>query len=187
MTGGIYAIAHRSTGKLYVGRSVNIRKRWKTHIKRLHERSHHSPYLQNSWNRYGAGAFIFLVLEPLGDATAQDYNDREQFWMNLLLPEYNVLQFAGSLKGRIVSLQTKQRMSQAQKGRTISPEHRLKISESLKQLLKKEQVTSRLCLDCRAMLPIDRFTSYRRKSEPGVLRYVSRCKACRAKAKRSLK
>ncbi|MDY0282629.1 MAG: GIY-YIG nuclease family protein [Salinivirgaceae bacterium] len=59
---GIYQIRNTVNGKRYVGSSVNMRARWRTHRTMLKHRKHHAQKLQNAWNKYGCKAFVFEVL-----------------------------------------------------------------------------------------------------------------------------
>lgn len=76
---GIYAIVHRETGRRYIGSSKLIERRWVDHVKCLRKNKHHSPYLQHAWNKYGAEAFDFVVLE-LCDVDVRIA--REQAWLD---------------------------------------------------------------------------------------------------------
>jgi group I intron endonuclease len=60
---GIYKIQNLVTGKVYIGCSYNIEKRWRSHLYMLRKGTHHSNKLQNSWNLYGEGNFKFEILE----------------------------------------------------------------------------------------------------------------------------
>lgn len=77
---GIYAITHIASGKQYIGSAVNIRRRWNQHRRDLNKGSHHSSHLQRAWDKYGAEAFAFTVLEEVGDVTR--LIEREQFHMD---------------------------------------------------------------------------------------------------------
>lgn len=60
---GIYAITNTVTGKKYIGSAKNIKARWGKHLNELRRGAHHSQRLQNAWNKYGASAFVFSVVE----------------------------------------------------------------------------------------------------------------------------
>ena len=60
---GIYMIRNTINDKLYIGKSVDVKKRFREHKHELRLGRHHNVYLQNAWNKYGEGAFEFLVLE----------------------------------------------------------------------------------------------------------------------------
>lgn len=60
---GIYAIVNTTTNKQYIGSSVNLEKRFAQHLYHLRRNTHHSPRLQNSYNKHGEEMFSFVVLE----------------------------------------------------------------------------------------------------------------------------
>ena len=61
----IYAITHTASGKRYVGSSVDPHYRWIKHRCELNGNKHHCRHLQNAWNKYGACAFTFSIIETL--------------------------------------------------------------------------------------------------------------------------
>lgn len=76
---GIYKITYVKTGKCYVGSSIDIDKRWKSHIKNLKSKSHHSKGLQNVYNKHGLDVLKFEVIE---ECNVQDLRKREEYWIN---------------------------------------------------------------------------------------------------------
>ena len=60
---GVYAIRHKESGRVYVGSSKDIYARWAQHVHTLERGSHRSKYLQRAWQKYGADAFEFIILE----------------------------------------------------------------------------------------------------------------------------
>lgn len=154
MTQGIYEIRNKLNGKVYVGSSIDIEKRWRKHHSTLRRRQHGNPHLQAAWNKYGEGAFVFAVLEVVEDgallATEQGYLD-ELFasgdcynmgqdatapWLGRTHTDAarRKLSDAGMgnqhSKGYKHTAETKRRMSESHKGHTLSEEHKRKISES---------------------------------------------------------
>lgn len=85
---GIYSIVNKLNGHKYVGQSCDIYHRWLDHRKRLRKCDHNNPYLQSAWNAYREGAFEFVVLEYCDPETL---DDKEQYWIERLLPEYNIV------------------------------------------------------------------------------------------------
>lgn len=63
MTCGVYSIRRIGTDDCYIGSSVNVDYRWKCHRKALKAGTHHSPYLQRVWDKHGADAFEFILIE----------------------------------------------------------------------------------------------------------------------------
>lgn len=61
---GIYTITNRVTGKLYIGESLDIYRRWHDeHIPQLRKNCHYNKELQNDFNKYGKENFSFEILE----------------------------------------------------------------------------------------------------------------------------
>lgn len=76
----IYRIVCFQTGKVYVGQTRNRTTRRSTHFRELKQNKHHSPKLQNAYNKYGGGSFFFEILEK--DVTEYLVDDREIFWIS---------------------------------------------------------------------------------------------------------
>lgn len=91
---GIYSITSPS-GKKYIGSSNNIPNRWRAHKLELKKGVHHSPYLQNAWNKY-QGDFKFEVLLVCPEDCLQLY---EQQYLDFYRPEYNISPTAYSCRG----------------------------------------------------------------------------------------
>lgn len=76
---GVYAIMHPASGRAYIGSSKDVLGRWADHQKRLKAHTHHSPYLQNAWNKYGNDSFSFVLIER---CQLSQLIVREQFWIS---------------------------------------------------------------------------------------------------------
>lgn len=77
----VYKIVNTVSGKLYVGYTTDFRRRMSQHLFRLREGKHHSKHLQAAFDKYGEGAFKFLLIEEVERAQAVE---REQFWIDTL-------------------------------------------------------------------------------------------------------
>ena len=62
---GIYCIMNTTNGKKYIGSSINIKERWKTHKRLLNKGIHDNNHLQNAWNKYGKDRFIFYIIQEI--------------------------------------------------------------------------------------------------------------------------
>lgn len=60
---GIYTVTNILDGKIYVGYSDDIDKRFTQHKSQLSCFRHRNRYLQRAWNKYGEKVFEFEVLE----------------------------------------------------------------------------------------------------------------------------
>lgn len=123
---GIYLIRNVINNHIYVGQSVNIKKRWINHKMLLRNNKHSSIHLQRAWTLYGESSFDFQVIYLCDKVLLID---AEQYWMDLLIPEYNLCKIAGSTAGFRLTNTTKQKISFSQKGKTKS----LHMREALKQ------------------------------------------------------
>jgi len=81
---GIYLIENRLNGHKYVGRSVDIPKRWEQHI--FSAKKGDGYYLHKAINAHGIENFVFSVLEE-----TDNLFERECYWFYLLKPEYNMI------------------------------------------------------------------------------------------------
>lgn len=60
---GIYQITNKINNKVYIGRSSDIDRRWKEHIRQLNKGIHNNQGLQSDWNTYGESNFTFEVVK----------------------------------------------------------------------------------------------------------------------------
>jgi len=68
---GVYKITNKVNGKVYIGQSKHIEKRWIEHTRKLNKNEHHSKKLQRAWNKNGENNFefeaILLSIDNLDD------------------------------------------------------------------------------------------------------------------------
>lgn len=90
---GIYQIKNEVTGKIYIGQSNDINRRWNEHKTRAFDPNnncYHKP-LYLSMRKYGLDVFTLTILE---ECTQEQLNEREAYYMKLynsLVPYgYNV-------------------------------------------------------------------------------------------------
>lgn len=86
MTCGVYQFASPS-GKRYIGGTINVASRWRSHINALRKGRHHSPQLQRAWRKYGEERITFSLLLICAKADLRFY---EQLLLDNFKPEYNV-------------------------------------------------------------------------------------------------
>lgn len=130
---GIYKILNKINGKFYIGSALNLKYRWRDHKVFLKNKNHPNIHLQRSSIKHNLENFEFIILEYV---EASKLIEREQFWINSLNPEYNILKIAGSLLGFKHSEETKNKYY---RGKQQSKEARLKKSVALKKRPKSEE------------------------------------------------
>lgn len=75
---GIYKITDQITGQIYIGQSVDIRERWRQHIKTALTYGKASNKLYQAMQKDGLYNFTFEILE---EVSRNDLNDREAYWI----------------------------------------------------------------------------------------------------------
>ena len=149
MNTGIYKITNITNDHSYVGSAINIANRWGRHRSDLRTGVHCNPYLQRAWDKHGEADFEFKII---GTCASEDLIRLEQEVMDHLKPEYNINPTAGSrlgtkhspetitrigashkgMSGRRHSVETRVKMSVANRGQKRSPETCANISASKK-------------------------------------------------------
>lgn len=79
---GIYKIENKLTGKVYIGQSVDINRRFRTHrYNAFNEKNQdtYNLYLYTAIRKYGKDNFTYTVIE-LCDQSLLD--ERESFWID---------------------------------------------------------------------------------------------------------
>ena len=79
MARGIYKIINTVNNKFYVGSAVKLSRRRTRHFSELRTNRHNNGKLQAAWNKYGEGAFIFVVVQELPDDA--DLLAAEDVWL----------------------------------------------------------------------------------------------------------
>lgn len=107
MKSGIYKIINIVNNKIYIGSTIDIDKRWWRHKNLLNRNKHHCHHLQRAWIKYGESNFILEILE---NVDIDNLLIKEQYWFNILNPEYNSCPMAGSSLGYKHSDETKEKL-----------------------------------------------------------------------------
>lgn len=106
---GIYCIINIYNNKRYVGSSKCISSRLWKHRSMLRHNNHDNQHLQNAWNKYGEGKFDYYILEKCQEEVLED---REQYYINMLNPEYNIIK---DIIRNEIPLEVRQKMSNSRK------------------------------------------------------------------------
>jgi group I intron endonuclease len=155
---GVYLWLHLESGKKYVGSASNLSKRLSYYFSKANIARNKKSRIYNALLHYGYSSFSLTILEFI-DITNLSKSEakklileREQFYLNSLSPEYNILKTAGSLLGfnhsddslvkfkkakegennpmfgKFHSKETKLKMSEIKKGKPITEQAKLKMS-----------------------------------------------------------
>lgn len=134
---GVYRITCTKTGKVYIGSSVDVLKRWSWHRFILRANSPMIGYgltrphpCQQDFNIHGGHSFEYAVIEECEKSTLRE---REQFWMDH--PDYRDrynydVKANGSKK---LSEQSRAWMSEAAKERNARPNYNKLISDRARE------------------------------------------------------
>lgn len=126
---GVYKITNNINEKLYIGISVNVKYRLKKHKWLLKNNKHFNPHLQNAYNKHGVENFSFQLIES---CPIEELDEREKYYVDLhraLVDGYNLK--SGGHKNFIFSEETKRKISESNKGRTVTMEQKEKIRKTL--------------------------------------------------------
>ena len=142
---GVYQILNLANGKRYIGSSVDLKGRWMAHKSGLNAGKHGNRHLQRAWDKYGKDNFEFEIICSCPEDKTIEF---EQFFLDARHPEYNIAKCARAsalgmhhteeAKRKISeacknpSVETRHKMSKAQRGRHFSEETKHKISEAKK-------------------------------------------------------
>lgn len=78
--GGIYKIENTLTDIRYIGKSINIKNRWHTHLQNLKSGTHSRYELQEDWNIFGEELFAFTILEQVDDKFILELKEYEHIF-----------------------------------------------------------------------------------------------------------
>lgn len=110
----IYMWINTINGKRYVGSSVNLGKRLTSYYNfDFLNRPQHKMPIYKALLKYGYSQFKLEILEYCDPSKLIE---REQYYIDLLKPEYNVLKIAGSSYGAKHSEETKALIAKALQG-----------------------------------------------------------------------
>ncbi len=140
---GIYLWTHKESGKIYIGSAFDLSYRISKYLSKgylLNKKG--SSYIYNALLDHGYSAFSLAILEYIDTLNLSKEEaknlilKREQFYLDNMLPEFNILKVAGSLLGYIHSDETKAKLSETFSGennpfygKTHSEQTLIKISE----------------------------------------------------------
>lgn len=127
---GIYKIINNINGKVYIGQSIKIQSRWKSHIQALKRGDSNCTLLQRAWNKYGEENFSFEILELCHEERLDELETKYIKIYDSQNPNkgYNIE--SGGNKNKHLAEETKRKLRELHLGKTVSPDILKKMSES---------------------------------------------------------
>ena len=116
---GIYMWTNKITGDIYIGQSVNLADRLKRYFHENYLKKNKSLLISRALMKYSHSSFSLTILEY---CYKSQLNNREQYYLDRLEPDYNILKIAGSLLGYTFTEEAKAKISKALKGINRSEE-----------------------------------------------------------------
>jgi group I intron endonuclease len=138
---GIYRWTNNTNGKSYIGSAVNLAIR----IFQYYNLDFISKYNMTVYKaiiKYGYSCFTLEILEY---CEPNDCIKREQYYLDIFQPEYNILRIAGSSLGHNHSEETRAKISASLLGKTHSDETKGKISAAILGQIRTEEVRAKMC------------------------------------------
>ena len=154
MARGIYKIINVMNNKFYVGSAVDLKRRKTRHFSELRNNKHSNGRLQNSWNKHGEQAFVFVVVEEVPEDA--DLLAAENVWLKEHVGKdycYNLgvdatapmTGFGGELSPTWGRKRTPEELAaQSWAGKKHSPESKDKIREFLLGKPKSAEVRAKI-------------------------------------------
>lgn len=143
---GIYRWVNNLNNKTYVGSGANLAKRLASYYNK-NELNRNPRPIQDALFKYGHKNFTLEILEYCPETKLLE---REQFYLDLLVPDYNILKYAYFLlgfkhsqesiekfKAKIISPEHKEILSSIHKGKLVSSETRNKLAIATASYKKK--------------------------------------------------
>lgn len=166
---GIYIIKCNCNGKVYIGQSIDIKKRISEHKSALRHSRHSNSYLQNAFNKYGEKEFSFDILREISpqEYTKQYLDSLEIYYIdlyksNIINDGFNI-ESGGNGVGR-ASEETRKKLSVAMKGKFVGR----KLNEQTKLLM--SQNSARYWLGKHHSEETKKKLSEQRKGKPSYLK-----------------
>ena len=109
---GIYIIKNKINNKFYIGSSKYLYTRITEHRCRFRKLDGINPHIQRAYNKYGEENFEYSILEFCDPEIKYE---REQYYLDILQPEYNTTLQVQANKGLPRSEHSKQMSSETQR------------------------------------------------------------------------
>ena len=131
---GIYCIESLMDNKKYIGQSVDIEQRFRSHKSSLRNNKHSNTHLQSAWNLYKENNFIFYVVEK---CDIYDLDDKERYYIsmyNLTNDKFGYNFEGGGSESKNISESTRRKMSLAKQNLTEEVIENMSLAQNYKPI-----------------------------------------------------
>jgi group I intron endonuclease len=130
---GIYMFTNKLNNKQYIGSAIDLNKRISAYFQKAYLNHHrYKKYLiVKAINKYGIDNFYIYILEYT-DNNRFNLIKREQYWIDNIKPEYNILRVAGCTLGYKHTEEAKLKIFLKKLGKKLDLDVKRRISSSLK-------------------------------------------------------
>jgi group I intron endonuclease len=142
---GIYKITNKLNGRIYIGSAKEFKRRWSQHAASLKANKHQNKFLQSDYNKCGAEAFVFDIIEITecdkeGRLIVEERHIKEHYDNGKDC--YNLCDRAISREGYKAKVpeETRRKVSAASKKNWENPEYREKCSRAIKEAISVPEV-----------------------------------------------
>lgn len=132
MATGVYKLTNMNNGKVYIGASIDIKRRMKEHFKPSRVSALKHLPLYKDIDRYGKEAFDFEILE---EVEANDLDAKEEHYIkkfNAVEKGYNISQTAHNMHDDKLKQIYSQKLSERNKANWQNEDYRKTMSENSK-------------------------------------------------------
>lgn len=128
----IYSIDCTKNGKCYIGRTSDPKRRQQEHFWALRGGRHRNLHLQSAFHKYSESSFVWKILMTC--ESEQQAKENEQWFLKRMWELDCLFNLAnssngGGYKGRIVSEETKKKISESRKKYFLDPQVKKRLSE----------------------------------------------------------
>lgn len=119
---GIYLWTCLDSNKIYIGSAVDLSKRIRSYFSKTYLTRSRNSHITNALIKFGYSAFSLTIIEyiDISNLSKEEARKlilgREQYYINYLEPEFNILKVAGSSLGFKHSEETKLKLNKIRSG-----------------------------------------------------------------------
>lgn len=136
----VYKITNLVNGKIYIGKTNDLGRRWKEHLK--HAKANKPYPIHRAISKYGSNNFSKEILEAYSDeqnALQGEINFISKYRSNNKEIGYNLTIGGESIVGYVFSEEAKRKISQAHLGKILSEDHKENIAKGFSEMDRAKQ------------------------------------------------